>query len=291
MNCPKCGAAAAEGDNFCEDCGASLKKAVGIDSNCEASDDVRLDMEISDPSLAAACSRGRVHPKNEDAGSVMRCNDGTVILVVCDGVSSAVNAVSAAVQAVDKVREALSGGHGNDMIKTAIVESNNLILSLPYETRSDGIYGPEATIVAALVERDTASIGWVGDSRAYIIGKEKEVLLTADDSWMALVTASGEMTREQAMKDKRAHYVTQVLGMHDQPMEVHTLKVKLEKGEILLLCTDGLWNYFQGDGELQKAVMGFGMERDAADICEYLVGFANEAGGHDNITAAIYKNV
>lgn len=293
MLCPKCGAKVAEGDNFCEDCGASLKKADNKAVTCSRYEGNPQSAILAvDSYLAMACNIGKRHPSNEDSGTVMRCNDGSCILVVSDGVSSAVNAVSASFKAVTRVKEILSESSGNDMnlIKTAINEANDIIKALPYEIREDGIYGPEATIVAAKVTESVASIGWVGDSRAYIIGKSKQKLLTTDDSWIELVVAAGEMSRSEAAMDKRAHYVTQVLGMHDQPLEIHTLQHSLEEGCMLLLCSDGLWNYFQDDNGLLKAIEDFGMEKEAAVICEHLVNIANNEGGHDNITVAILKN-
>jgi Serine/threonine protein phosphatase len=292
MICPKCGAKVTDGDNFCEECGASLKKIRHTDVYHEDWKDVcKSDIVAADLNLAVSCNIGRKHPANEDAGTVIRCENGNAIIIVADGVSSAVNAVSASKTAVAKVTEVLSGRKkmDADLLKTAIAEANNKILELPHETREDGIYGPETTIVVAAVEDGSVTISWVGDSRAYIVDESGQKLLTTDDSWVEMVVASGEMTREEAMKDRLAHCVTQVLGMHDQAMEIHNLEAKIEKGRMLILCSDGLWNYLQGENELQKAVMDFGMEKDASEICEYLVNQANTAGGHDNITAAVLK--
>jgi serine/threonine protein phosphatase PrpC len=292
MVCPKCGAQINEDDNFCEDCGASLKKIrqAGCGSEDEK-ENPKSDVLVIDSSLAVACNVGRRHPRNEDSGTVMRCVDGTVIMVVSDGVTSAVNSISASQQAINKVKEVLAGGLRNDMdsVKNSINRANDIILGLPYETREDGIYGPEATIVIASVTGNIVTIGWVGDSRAYVLSELEQKLLTTDDSWIELVVAAGEMTRDEAMKDKRSHYVTQVMGMHDQEMEIHTLQCRLEENEMLLLCSDGLWNYFPGNDDLLKIITDFGMDKDAAEICDYLVNMANNAGGHDNITVAILK--
>jgi serine/threonine protein phosphatase PrpC len=211
--------------------------------------------------------------------------------VVADGVSSSDNATSASQKAVEIIKDSLlmDENIAKEAMISAIRSANEAIKELPYETREDGIYGPESTVVLALVQGNTATIGWVGDSRAYIINEEKQELLTTDDSWVELVVAEGSMTREQAILDRRAHCVTQVLGMHDQQAKAHILECKLRKGDLLLLCSDGLWNYFQGERALLNTIKAFGINSDASAICEHLIGLANAAGGHDNITVAVYR--
>jgi serine/threonine protein phosphatase PrpC len=290
MVCPKCGAFINPGDNFCEECGASLKpsnSAVASPKECFPESEV----VVRDSNLAAVTNKGRRHPVNEDAGAVGKCASGDSILIVADGVSSSVNPTTGSQKAVEVIMEILSQ---NDepalkLMLSAIRSANASIKNLPFETREDGLYGPETTVVAALVKEDTATIGWVGDSRAYILSKDGQELLTIDDSWVELVVAEGTMTREQASLDKRAHCVTQVLGMHDAAATAHILEWKLKEGDMLLLCSDGLWNYFQSENALINSIIAFGINSDAARICEHLVGLANAAGGHDNITVALYK--
>jgi len=283
MGCPKCGAKVNESDNFCEECGASLKKIEFPKSS----------ITVCDSNLAAAANIGRKHPTNEDGGTVVKCENGDSLLIVSDGVSSSVGAISASQKAINVVSEAIVKGKASpkELITAAISLADAAIKELPYETREDGAYGPEATIVTALIHEDTATIGWVGDSRAYLLRGGKQELLTVDDSWIELVVAEGTMTREEAMLDRRAHCVTQVLGMHDQEVGIHLTDCEILKGDMLLLCSDGLWNYFQSDGALLKAIEYFGINSEAVNICEHLVQLANSAGGHDNITAALIRHV
>jgi serine/threonine protein phosphatase PrpC len=290
MLCAKCGANVNDGDNFCEECGASIKQAP------QSREDGLLAFPKSkalayDNNLAAVTNIGRRHQKNEDAGIVLKLQNGENALIVSDGVSSSFSATSASEMAIEKIKETLLKDNNTpkESIISAIHEANICIKALPFETREDGVCGPEATVIAAMVVGKTATLGWVGDSRAYVLNKDGQKLLTVDDSWVEMVVADGSMTREEASKDKLAHCVTQVLGMHDQDIEVHTLEHGLESGDMLLLCSDGLWNYFQGENALLKAITAFGMNSDAAHICEHLVGLANSAGGHDNITAALLR--
>jgi PPM family protein phosphatase len=302
MECPKCGANVYEVDNFCEECGASLKKTnvsnnsltnnngTCTNSVCEAFP--KSEITVCDNNLAAATNMGRKHSPNEDAGTVVKSENGDSVLIVADGVSSSVNATTGSRRAVEVIREALVKGNlsAKEGVISAIRLANTAIKELPYESREDGLYGPETTVVTALVQGDTATIGWVGDSRAYVIGRDRQEKLTVDDSWAELVVAEGTMTEEEAMADRRAHCVTQVLGMHDQQAKAHLLEYKLKEEDILLLCSDGLWNYFQGEKGLLKAITAFGINSEAVHICEHLVGLANAAGGHDNITVAVYRN-
>lgn len=292
MKCPKCGSDIKDGDNFCEDCGASLKQTPSH-SNTNSSQGAfpKSEVTVCDSNLAAATNKGRRHPTNEDAGTVAKLENGDIIMVVADGVSSSFNPTTGSRKAIEVIKEALvkNDDSAMKMVISSIRSANDAIKSLPYETREDGLYGPETTIVAAFVKGDIATIGWVGDSRAYVLNKDKQEQLTVDDSWIELVVAEGSMTREQASKDRRAHCVTQVLGMHDQPAKVHIAEYKLKEGDILLLCSDGLWNYLEDGKALLNAITAFGIDSETAYICEHLVGIANAAGGRDNITVAILK--
>lgn len=290
MVCPKCGSFVNDGDNFCEECGSSVRKAASSYNSSDVSVNKSVVVEW-DNNLAVVTNIGRTHKTNEDTGTVARYENVKTILVVADGVSSSVNAISASKVAVDVVKEILYKGQDSDLnlVRTAIEAANKAVIALPYETRPDGIYGPETTVVTALVTGDTAAIGWVGDSRAYKFSEGKQELLTIDDSWVELVVASGKMTRNEAISDKRAHYVTQILGMHDQAVEIHLIQQKLEKDDMLMLCSDGLWNYFQGENALLNAITTFGIGSNAVHICEHLVQLANAEGGRDNITVALLK--
>jgi serine/threonine protein phosphatase PrpC len=296
MICPKCGAKFKLDDNFCEECGASLK---AYTSNMEVSNRnsqnaafPKSEVTICDSKLAAATNIGRRHPTNEDSGTALRSENGDCILIVADGVSSSVNPKTASQKAIEVMKEVLvkSGDVPMKLIAAAMRAANDSIKALPFETREDGLYGPETTVVVALVKENKATIGWVGDSRAYVLSNDNENFITIDDSWIETMVAEGTMTREQASLDRRAHCVTQVLGMHDQPAKLHMLEWDLKEGDMLLLCSDGLWNYFQSENALLNTITAFGINSDASSICEHLVGLSNAAGGHDNITVAILKN-
>jgi serine/threonine protein phosphatase PrpC len=218
-----------------------------------------------------------------------------VILVVADGVTSSVNAASASKAAVEAALRVMSSAPAEtalaDTVRSAVEAANQAVLAIPFASGASGAEdGPESTIALALRRGDRVAIGWVGDSRAYLISQDAAEILTVDDSWVEEVVRSGAMLREQAEHDRRAHYVTQVLGMRDQQLVAHVAERTLPENYVLLLCSDGLWNYFERDGELADAVRGRNTG-DALSLCRGLVDTANERGGQDNVTVAVFTEI
>jgi serine/threonine protein phosphatase PrpC len=248
-----------------------------------------------DERLACVSDIGRRHPSNEDAGIVARGPSESVILIVADGVTSSFNSASASKAAVEAALSVVSSAPEEasltDTVRSAIEAANQAALAIPFVSSdsSDGD-GPETTIVVALCRGGRVAVGWAGDSRAYLVGPHTAEILTVDDSWVEEVLRSGAMSREQAESDKRAHYVTQVLGMRDQQLVAHVLERALPDNSVLLLCSDGLWNYFERDGEIADAVRGRNPS-DALSLCRWLVDAANERGGHDNVTVAAFMEI
>jgi serine/threonine protein phosphatase PrpC len=135
----------------------------------------------------------------------------------------------------------MTGKDPKELMRAAILAGHDAICKLmPAGTSSDD--RPLTTIVAALAGCDMVTIGWAGDSRAYLLtGTGK--LLTRDDSWVNWVVERGDMTEAQAMRSPNAHVIVHCLGDPDDPPEPHVVTVTLSAGERLLLCSDGLWNY------------------------------------------------
>jgi PPM family protein phosphatase len=302
-HCPP-GQSKPDEDGYCQVCG------IRCISEAEAA---RKHVEVSiDERLALVSDVGRRHPINEDTGSVARGSSDSVVMVVADGVSTAANSASASAATVEAVVAALrslpetdggssSGGSPtpasppggalllpadplSDAVRSAIAAANQAVLDLPFAGGEGD--GPETTVVVALCRGGRVSIGWAGDSRAYLVGPDAAEQLTVDDSWAEEAIRGGEMSRQQAMLDRRAHLVTQVLGMRDQSLDIHIVERELPEDCILLLCSDGLWNYFLESDELAATLRQHNTV-DSLSECRYLVDAANERGGQDNVTVAL----
>lgn len=253
---------------------------------------MKFDLFESDDAadLALVSDVGCHHPVNQDAGKVGRNPTGAVIAVVADGVSSSdqaeVASASAVAAAYRVLVEAADDQPGRDVARRAITAAHAAVMAIPHA--GSRLTVPQTTIVAALVRRLSATIAWVGDSRAYAICGSHSRLLTRDDSWLADAIDTGIMTPDEARTDHRSHSITQCLGMLDGEISVHVRDIILEHDSWLLVCSDGLWNYFDRPAALAQAVREAAPDADAFELCRHLVKLANRAGGHDNITVAAY---
>ncbi|HEY2515782.1 MAG TPA: PP2C family serine/threonine-protein phosphatase [Polyangiaceae bacterium] len=246
---------------------------------------------------ALLSDRGMKRSQNEDSASV-EVGEGWTVMVVCDGVSSSNHAREASEIAsatacatlahIARSRE-LAGAAGLQAVSTAIRAAHAAVCSHDFEARPTG-EPPGTTIVLALVTGKRAVVGWVGDSRAYWVTRDGGDQLTHDHTWLNEAVASGEWTELQALQQPLAHALTRCLGPLEWggsgAVEPDVRERVLDGPGFLLLCTDGLWNYFPTGAELAKILdpsMGVG------EAAERLVNHALAAGAHDNVTVAVHR--
>ncbi len=317
MNCPNCLIEILPTDRFCEECGTSLIAdsptnqtqsknkgcskcgAVEIDAdgyciNCgfrnhETGSD-RFEIVLS-PHLAGVCDRGLKHHHNEDFLALNSSeNQSAQILVVCDGVSSSQTPELASQTAAKITCEFISknltqGQTPKDAMQNAIAAALQSVSVIPCQSKVSAD-PPSTTLVAAIVQNQVATIGWLGDSRAYWIASESKQL-TIDDSWLNDMVSSGKMTEAEAMRSPNAHAITNWLGADVRDSaKPSIIYFPIPSQGYLLLCTDGLWNYAPETSQILALVQQSGAN-DAAIISRYLVDFARSQGGHDNITVAV----
>ncbi len=281
--CVACGTGAVDADGYCERCGHAQPKE-------------RDHMECEVAGIAAVTDRGLRHHRNEDAFALAEATlpDGTpaAIAVVCDGVSSAARpdeaSAAAARAAGDRLHAALSSGtRPREAMYDALLTAAESVSSLADPAEDNA---PACTCVSAVVTGDLVTVGWVGDSRAYWIpddrAAEQPARLTEDDSWAARMVEAGLMSEAQAYADERAHAITGWLGADAVDLDPHTVSFQPDRPGVIVVCTDGLWNYAESAAELADAVGDQARTRPLS-CARALVGLALDGGGHDNITVAV----
>ena len=260
-----------------------------------------IDVPADDaPDVASLTDVGVRHLHNEDAVAVATGSPAEPwsLLVVCDGVSSSAHAEIASAIAARTARDALahfvaSGEADFDSTSSAVAEAIRAahVAVCASTLDVDAANPPGTTIVCALVHRRRLTVGWVGDSRAYWVTKRGAELLTRDHSWVNETVDRGEMSEEEALRSPLAHALTRCLGPLEDPKGEVRPSVKtrdLAGPGHLLLCSDGVWNYFTLE-EL-RAHVGAVADLSAAAIARSIVNRALAAGGHDNASVAVYHH-
>jgi serine/threonine protein phosphatase PrpC len=286
IRCPGCGRDQFDEHKYCEDCGALLRPA----QPAAFSPRDRFEIEAA-PHLAGVSDRGNRHLRNDDFLALAAHERGDV-LVVCDGVSSSqtphLAAEAAAKASCAALLEALARGAFASQLAllAALVKAEAAVRELPYDPAL-GQDPPETTIVAALRHDRHLTVGWLGDSRAYLIAPNRAHQLTEDHSWVNEVVAAGEMTLAEARRAPEAHCITRTLGGHGHGDQPSLAGCELPDGPgLVVLCSDGLWNYVAEPNHLAALVNGRRSARPLS-VAQALVAHALGQRGHDNVTVAV----
>ena len=213
------------------------------------------------------------------------------LAVVCDGVSSSRRPDEASLAAVQAaVRVLLAGVREDaDLLETsraAVAAAQQALAGLNEPGPGDA---PSATFVSAVLTHQTATLCWLGDSRAYWLGSgpgSESKRLTTDDSLAGEMVAAGLVSEDDAMALPGAHVVTGWIGADASGTEPHVATFAPPGPGVLLLCSDGLWNYRPGAAELAELALPRALT-DPLGTAGALVSFALEAGGMDNITVVL----
>ena len=254
--------------------------------------------------VAGVSDRGLRHSRNEDAMhfAVADTDEGPVaVAIVCDGVSSAPRPDEASWSAVNAGITLLAEGaeRGDNpaaISRTAVGAAGGALTEL---AGPDG--APASTYVSAIVSQGQVTVCWLGDSRAYwlaanapapagpndtidITGGSRRV--TRDDSLAEEIVAAGLATMDEAMASPQAHVITRWLGADLPEPEPHIEQFTPTGPGVLLLCSDGLWNYRPEAAELAAMAMPAALTRPL-DAAADLAKFALDSGGLDNITVVI----
>ena len=320
VTCPTCGGTAGAADSFCESCGTELAPPVSsagppgytaqcpvcslddsaepgpisAEGYCESCgrkvpsgrDHVELNLEL----LAGVTDRGLRHPRNEDAMALATTETpaGPVaIAVVCDGVSSSPNpedaSLTGAQAAVRMLLSSIRRGDDPDQASLAAVrQAHEAMTILGSPSRA-----PSATYVSVIVGPEDVTLCWLGDSRAYWLSTESEsTRLTRDDSLAEELVAQGQMTEAEAMASPQAHVITRWLGADVAAPEPHVTRFEPPGRGVVLVCSDGLWNYQPEAAGLAQIALPDAFH-DPSSAADALLKFALDAGGMDNITIVL----
>ncbi len=142
--------------------------------------------------------------------------------------------------------------------------------------------GMGTTFTCAVIKDEIMYVVHVGDSRVYMLRNGILKQLTKDHSFVMEMLKQGKLTIDEVKNHPNKNVITRAVGS-DENVAVDTAIEKLQKGDIILLCTDGLTNMINDN--VITDILNSG--NDADSILDQLISSANEMGGIDNISAII----
>jgi serine/threonine protein phosphatase PrpC len=234
---------------------------------------------------------GMVRPHNEDTAHV---DDDGSFFIVADGMGGHAAGEVASAMAVETVRTKLEASRAQiaefanaptdagrrslvQLLQDAVLSAHQAVFQRG-STEEDK-NGMGTTLDVLLISGTEAFIAHVGDSRTYLIRGGKASQLTTDHTYAEVMVIEGKLTIEEAQVSQLRNILVNAVGVSAE-VGVEMAHLELHRDDRLMLCSDGLHDYFPGDVEISERLAG----HDAGVGLVSLVELAKTRGGHDNIT-------
>ena len=251
--------------------------------------------------VACASHIGLRHETNQDAAALGIDGSGHhIVLVVADGVSSTEGAEECARVASHTARDYLAatmdqGLPINDDDTVTLFERT---FQKTHEAVVSGS-GPigACTLAVAVATHDRIVVGNIGDTRTYWFPDDGDpVRLSIDDS-MAQAQMDLGLSREEAERGMGAHAITKWIGASATDVAPRVMAYQPQQSGWLLVCSDGLWNHVPDAGDFARLMADLVSKAHTDDhghaspagVADGLIAYANNCGGHDNITVALWR--
>ena len=253
-----------------------------------------VDCTKTKPGIEVACLTdvGRMRENNEDSYLYWESEDASEfqrkgrLAIVADGMGGYEGGQEASRLAVETVRHYYETKFRDDTLATlteALVKAHETIQQ--YGEQHPQFHGMGTTCTAVALIDHELTFAHIGDSRLYLIRAESVARLTRDHSYVGRLVESGIVREEDAESHPQRHILTAALGSgRELTPDAPEAPIALEKDDVLMLCTDGLWSLIQ-EQELAHVVRA----NSPAQACRQLVQIALERGGPDNITLLILR--
>lgn len=246
--------------------------------------------------MVARTDVGRRRDNNEDAVSIQPDARPWPMAVLADGMGGynagevasamATSLVPAALQSIAIPAPADDGPQARQDLHRALNDALNLanaaILNAAQET--PGCRGMGTTIIAAALLPGRLMLAHLGDSRAYGWRDGRLLRLTRDHTWLQEEIDAGRIQDHEARQSGLGHLLTHALGVTPQ-IEPDFNEWPLQAGDRVLLCSDGLTDMLDDEAIARL----FSRTGPLPVLLTALIAAANEAGGHDNISAVLLE--
>lgn len=233
---------------------------------------------------------GRKRSLNEDRAVVLTNAVGLQLAIVADGMGghnagdvASTMAVEGLASSFNAVQTLFASMEEKQQWLTDTVKTVNKAI-YDYSLTHEECQGMGTTLIAALIEDDTALLCHVGDSRAYVISEDNIAQITRDHSYVNVLVETGQISEEEAEVHPQKNYILKSLGT-EATIEPDYYQVQLLPYSYLLICSDGLSNKLSA-AELHSIVVE---PTTLVAKGQELIRRANHYGGEDNISCVLLE--
>jgi PPM family protein phosphatase len=240
---------------------------------------------------AMATDVGKVRSVNEDTVVFVAPAEGSFaeklgyLALVADGMGGHAAGEVASALAAEVIRRIFYAADASppQALKSAFEAANQVIFDHAAANRDFGGMGTTCTAIA--IRDNRLWLAHVGDSRAYLLRDGVLEQLSDDQTLHAQLVRDGTMTAAEAGRSPGGNVILQALGTRQEiSPAIWAQGLPLRKGDIAVLCSDGLYELVNDDG-IVRIISG----RDPQDACHALIETALAAGGYDNISAGVFR--
>lgn len=233
---------------------------------------------------------GREREDNQDHFFCESLIEDTAVFCICDGMGGAngghIASEFASKEFIRDVKKLLRADIDHDdaklILSKAVLNANNVVYDMSSSDTNLAEMG--TTLVGGFLINGNVYIANIGDSRCYHISHNAIVQVTKDHSLVQHLVDTGEISDEEKANHPQKNYITRAIGIANEILS-DMYRIHFEKGEYILLCSDGLYNLVS-DEDIKKIVTS---ENLLDEKCDILIETANKNGGTDNITAVILE--
>jgi len=252
---------------------------------------IEISQKAEEEKLSAGLTDvGQTRAMNEDYFAINRDKN---LFIVADGMGGH-NAGDIASKNATQMADAYMTQELLEEVKGNIRKTREAIIKsllhahlniLKMAEKNENYEGMGCTIVTALIVDNSMHLCHVGDARAYLSNKNGITLLTRDHSYVMDLVSKGKLTVEEARVSPLKNKLHQAIGA-SKTINPDYKHCELKEGDKILLCSDGLWDMLS-DHQIFTVLR---QDKPPKRLCEILIKMANDAGGHDNITAIIIQH-
>ena len=245
-------------------------------------------------SAAMVTDVGVVRDHNEDAAFV---DGGKQFFIVADGMGGHAAGEVASAMAVETVKKTLEAARARvaafarkpsedgrrelvQLLQSAVLAAHQAVFQRG--SRESDKQGMGTTLDVLLVAGAEAFVAHVGDSRTYLIRDGRASQITTDHTVAEVLVIEGKLTIEEAQVSPLRTILVNAIGV-SADVGVEMAHLQLRPGDRLLLCSDGLHDYFVAEQEIAERLA----DADSPKALAEMVELAKERGGHDNITGVV----